>query len=62
MHNEDVSSYDYDSPTKYHSWFWYGRFEGHAGGFIPPKGVMAGLLYRAGSIVGWIFGPPKDAA
>ena len=61
---EDMSSpfnhpaYDGDGP--YPSWFWYGRYEGAAGGFIPPQvpGVWPQIAYRLGNFVGRRFGPP----
>lgn len=43
------------------SWYWYGRFEGAAGGYVPPKaGRLAQFLYRLGNIIGRLFGPPGE--
>jgi hypothetical protein len=41
------------------SWFWRGRFEGAHGGYVPPTGFWAGVLYFLGHEVGRRFGPPK---
>lgn len=48
---------------RYASWFWYGRFEGANGGYIPPIGfgAFARCLYWLGNIVGRHFGPPQDS-
>jgi hypothetical protein len=43
---------------QYASWFWYGRFEGANGGYVPPAGRLPKLLYWLGNIVGRHFGPP----
>lgn len=34
------------------SWFAIGRFEARAGGWIPPDGRLARLLYWMGHLVG----------
>lgn len=44
---------------KYPSWFWYGRFEGAAGGCVPPKGFLPAILYLLGNAVGRRMGPPR---
>lgn len=41
-----------DKMTKYRSWFWYGRFEGFNGGYVPPDGVAPRFLYWCGNVVG----------
>lgn len=41
------------------SWFWYGRYEGAHGGYVPPVGFWAGVLYLIGNEVGRRFGPPR---
>jgi len=38
--------------TKQISWFTYGRYEGAHGGYIPPVGVAARVLYWIGNMVG----------
>lgn len=53
-------AYDGDGP--YPSWFWYGRYEGAMGGFIPPQvpGVWPQISYRLGNLIGRRFGPPAE--
>ena len=45
----------------YPSWFWYGRYEGALGGYIPPQvpGVWPQISYWLGNFVGRHFGPPQ---
>jgi hypothetical protein len=38
------------------SWFWHGRFEGKAGGYIPPPGMLAHFLYWLGNFSARIEG------
>ena len=66
MEEEELSSpfnheaYAGDGP--YPSWFWYGRYEGALGGYIPPQeqGALSQILYWLGNLVGRHFGPPRD--
>lgn len=53
-------AYDGDGP--YPSWFWYGRYEGALGGYIPPNapGILPQMLYWLGNRVGRAFGPPAE--
>ena len=44
---------------KHASWFWYGRYEGAVGGYVPPVGFMPALLYWLGNAIGRHFGPPR---
>lgn len=45
---------------KHASWFWYGRYEGAMGGYVPPAGALAPVLYWLGNIIGRHFGPPRE--
>jgi hypothetical protein len=42
------------------SWFWYGRWEGAHGGYVPPAKFWPSLLYWIGNCVGRRFGPPPS--
>lgn len=44
---------------KYPSWFWYGRFEGASGGYVPPALLLPFVWYSIGNIIGRRFGPPR---
>jgi hypothetical protein len=54
----DNPEYDGDGP--YASWFWYGRYEGALGGYVPPgePGIWPQLCYWLGNVIGRRFGPP----
>lgn len=51
---------EYDSDGPYASWFWYGRFEGAHGGYVPPAvpGIFPLFAYWFGNLIGRHFGPP----
>ncbi len=40
------------------SWFWYGRWEGAAGGYVPPDGFWPRIAYWIGNKLGRLFGYP----